>query len=148
MQSRRACREAALQVLYRCDVLNDYSVEGVDSFVVHCDSFTLLSEDGEQDPLAHREYFKELVYGVLIHLAEIDTQIGVACIHWSVSRMARVDRNILRVAAFELMYRPEVPSKVSINEAIEIAKAFAADDSPNFINGVLDRLSQLVESHV
>ena len=146
MQSRRACREAALQALYQCDALNDFSVERLELFVAHFQGASLPEERDEQFSFGNSEYFQEVVHGVLKNLAEIDSQIGLACVHWSVARMARVDRNIIRIAAFEMMHRPDVPPKVSINEAIEIAKLFAADDSPQFINGVLDRLSQLVAS--
>jgi N utilization substance protein B len=143
MQSRRASRQAALQVLYRCDAVNDYSLEGVNFLIAHFERCAALDEAEEQLGLHYCEYLKELVHGVLARLPEIDSQIGVACVNWTLSRMARIDRNILRIATFEMLHRPDVPANVSINEAIEIAKVFAAVDSPQFINGVLDRLSRI-----
>jgi N utilization substance protein B len=146
MQSRRACREAALQALYQCDALNDFSVERLEFFIAHFQGCSIAEDGDEQIAIDDSEYFHELARGIVANLAKIDSQIGLACVNWSVARMARVDRNIIRIAAFEMMHRPDVPPKVSINEAIEIAKLFAADDSPQFINGVLDRLSQLIAS--
>jgi N utilization substance protein B len=129
MKSRRACREAALQVLYQCDVLADYSEETVSFFFEHFRSQSDLSEDERLQ--AHSDYSQQLVS-------------GVASTNWSVSRMACVDRNIIRIATYEMLFSSEVPRKVCINEAIEISKRFSADESPKFINGVLDKVAELI----
>jgi N utilization substance protein B len=90
-----------------------------------------------------RFYAEELISGVIGQLGKIDSRITCASQNWSITRMSRVDRAILRVSAYEIMFLKDVPHNVVINEAVEIAKRFAADESPNFINGVLDRLSSL-----
>jgi N utilization substance protein B len=142
MKSRRACREAALQVLYQCDVLADYSEETVSFFFEHFRSQSDLSEDERLQ--AHSDYSQQLVSGVVTNRDEIDSRISVASTNWSVSRMACVDRNIIRIATYEMLFSSEVPRKVCINEAIEISKRFSADESPKFINGVLDKVAELI----
>mgnify|MGYP006281166885 CR=1 FL=1 len=87
------------------------------------------------------DYGRALVDGVISRLDEIDKLIGLASTNWSVARMSFIDRNIIRIAAYEMHFGHEVPTKVSINEAIEIAKDFGSDDSPKFVNGVLDKVA-------
>lgn len=150
MGSRRQARECALQALYQCDSLNDWSNECLELYfsVFHpeIEPVPLLGL-GEQDHTAQPELAKQdsfarvLVHGVVEHIASIDGSIGAASRNWSVARMSRVDRNIIRVATFEINYLTDVPPNVSINEAIEIAKRFGTDDSPMFVNGVLDKIS-------
>lgn len=141
MSARRACRECAMQALYLCDALGDLSVERVELFSSHFLAHGLC-EDGEPRPPRDMDpYFHDLVKGVIAHREAIDTAISLASLHWSISRMAPVERNVLRVAVFELLYRSDVPPKVCINEAIEIAKEFASPDGPAFINGVLNRVA-------
>jgi N utilization substance protein B len=81
-----------------------------------------------------------LVQGVLEHLPELDAMLQRVADHWSVERMAVVDRNVLRCALYELLYLDEIPAKVTMNEAIEIAKRFGSEESGAFVNGLLDRL--------
>ena len=85
----------------------------------------------------------EFVSGVMEHLETIDQLLEDCSTNWKVARMARVDRNILRLAAFELRYRDDIPSRVTINEAVEIAKQYGEKDSGSFINGILDRIASL-----
>ncbi len=92
-----------------------------------------------------REFTEDIVHGTISHLSEIDAAIQKAAEHWVIERMAAADRNILRVAAYELLYRKDIPSAVSINEAIEIAKRFSTGDSASFINGILDNISKGVK---
>lgn len=89
-------------------------------------------------------FASELVSGVVTHIAEIDSRIAEKSKHWSMARMARVDLNILRLAVFELLYRPDIPKNVTMNEAIEVAKKFGADDSASFVNGILDEIASSV----
>ncbi len=89
-----------------------------------------------------RQYARTLVAGVIAHCDELDGHIASALTNWTPERVGRIERNILRVALFEMAYCEDVPNKVAINEAIEIAKSFAADEAPRFINGVLDRLKE------
>ncbi len=142
MKSRRACREAALQVLYQCDVLADYSESSVSFFFEHFRSQADLCEDERLG--ADTDYCQELVSGVVKNRDEIDARISAASTNWSITRMACVDRNILRIATYEMLFSTDVPRKVCINEAIDISKRFSADESPKFINGVLDKVAELI----
>jgi N utilization substance protein B len=91
--------------------------------------------DGESD-----DFLKRLVLGVLEHFLELDRLIEQYSEHWRLDRIDMIDRNILRIALFELLYCEEIPPKVTINEAIDLGKRFGSDDSGSFINGILDRI--------
>lgn len=130
MGVRRQSREWAVQAIYMCDFHGAFAAEQV---ALCFDYFGI--------PKAARPYAEALCRGVLDNLEAIDTRLTSASEHWSVARMNRVDRSILRVTAFEILYCPEVPFSVAIDEAIEIAKSFGSDESPNFVNGVLDKLA-------
>jgi N utilization substance protein B len=91
-----------------------------------------------------REFCTQLVLGTLDRLAVIDELLSEASEHWSLNRMSVVDRNILRLATYELVDRPDIPPSVSLNEAIEIAKKYSSPDAAVFINGVLDRVKRTV----
>ncbi len=88
-----------------------------------------------------RSFFTQLARGVLTHKDEIDDVINGASDNWRLSRMAIVDRNILRLSVYEILYIDDIPPSVTINEAIEIAKRYGSADSPSFINGILDNIS-------
>jgi N utilization substance protein B len=96
---------------------------------------------GESENLS---FCKRLIAGILEQLEIVDTHIGTSSTRWSVSRMSRVDRNIIRIATYELAFLKDIPPSVSINEAIEIAKRFGAPDSPTFVNGVLDKVASIL----
>ncbi len=130
MGKRRKSRELALQLLYELDLHGDTA--GPPSF----DDFWLRHP---ADPEV-RAFTEELVRGTREHQAKIDDLIGQFTEHWSLERMAVVDRNILRLGIFELLWEPEVPPKVAINEALEVAKRFSTQESSRFINGILDRI--------
>lgn len=140
MKSRRTCREAAMQALYLCDAQGSFSHETVDLFSCHFVRIGLNDEGENTTPRESDPFYREIVEGVLINREAIDSAIGLASRNWSIARMALVDRNILRVAVYEILYRSDVPTKVAINEAIEIAKEFASPEGPTFINGVLDKV--------
>jgi N utilization substance protein B len=89
-----------------------------------------------------REFTEDIVFGTIQNLAAIDSTIQRAAEHWVLERMAAVDRNILRFATYELLYRSDIPSAVTINEAIEIAKRFSTNESASFINGILDKIAK------
>ena len=94
---------------------------------------------GEFDlPKRARERALELCLGVVHHLKDIDLAIAGASEHWKIERLAVVERNVLRIAAFELLFEPETPAEVVIDEAVEVARRFASEKSPAFVNGVLD----------
>ena len=144
MKSRRKAREVVLQALYQCDTLNDWSEEIVERFFSNffsADPETSVPGDLAELERENIKFAREIIRGVCLHLNDIDTEISAISMHWTLARMARVDRNILRLAAYEMLFISDIPLSVTINEAIEIAKRFAGDDSPMFINGVLDQLA-------
>jgi N utilization substance protein B len=89
-----------------------------------------------------RAYANTALKGVAESLAAVDAEIARASTHWRVERMARVDRNVLRLGAWELLYRPDVPRAVILDEAVELAKAYGTEDSGAFVNGVLNRVAE------
>ena len=129
MGKRRDGREAAVQFLFNGDLNNDLGAEDLDTF------FSL-----RQARPATQEFAAELIRGVLEHHSEIDGRIEGRLQNFELNRLSVVDRNILRLAVYEMFHRDDVPPIVSINEAVEIAKRFGTEDSGNFVNGVLDRL--------
>lgn len=129
--SRRLAREQALQVLYQLD-LHAGDVEQV---------LKLWWQAEPADPDVV-DFAGALVRGVRRQLEEIDTLLGAASTNWKVSRMSYVDRNILRLGTFEILAMDDVPTMVSINEAIELGKRFGTTESGSFINGVLDRVAK------
>jgi N utilization substance protein B len=96
---------------------------------------------GEQEG-GHWSFVDALVRGSMDHQRSIDELIGKSSLNWKVARMNRVDRNILRLAAYELAFEPEVPGRAVLNEAIELAKRYGTEDSGKFVNGILDRIAQ------
>jgi N utilization substance protein B len=129
MGPRREGREAAVQFLYQRDLNAGTNAETIAEF-------------WELRPAAKkvREFGMAIAEGVLAHQGDIDERIRLAASNYDLHRIAAVDRNILRISIFEMLYCPEVPPVVSINEAIEIAKRFGSEDSGRFVNGVLDRI--------
>ncbi|MFQ5597558.1 MAG: transcription antitermination factor NusB [Nitrospiria bacterium] len=132
MGFRRKARAYALQMLFQIDFTHDIPKENI-----------LPSFWSDKDALPQIKAFAEcLVHGVIQHQARIDALIQKHTEHWSTGRMATIDRNILRFSVYELCYLEEIPPKVTINEAIEIAKRYGNEDSGAFINGILDRIHQ------
>ncbi|AJE03308.1 transcription antitermination factor NusB [Geobacter pickeringii] len=131
MGLRRHGREIALQMLYA----RDYAAGEVGP------AMELVLDESEAGAAAGRAFADELVRGVLEHREALDAAIADKSKNWSISRMARVDLNILRLAVFELLYREEIPKNVTINEAIEVAKKFGTEESPSFVNGILDEIA-------
>ena len=129
MGKRRRARELALQYLYQWDFHGPGEDEPARLF-----------RETRRDSAAVKEYAWELADGVKANQQEIDALIESHSQHWKLYRMNRVDRNILRMAVFELMSCPEIPPKVSIDEAIEIGKKFGTTESSTFINGILDQI--------
>lgn len=135
-KGRRGARAAALQVLYQIDLLRvlgrqeDGSVElAIELFRSNFNHRNL-----------NKEFMEDLVRGVFAHQFEIDEKINEVAEHWRLERMSPVDRNILRIAVYEMMYMEGIPPAVSINEAVELGKIFGDSDSGAFINGILDRI--------
>lgn len=134
MGARRRGREAALQMLYQMDVSGVGAEDAIRAYWAH------LGADQEVDE-GVTEFANELVRGVEDDLERIDRTIREVSHHWRIERMTRVDRNILRLATLELLALPDVPRRVTLNEAIELAKRFGSEGSPGFVNGVLDRIA-------
>lgn len=134
---RRRGREEALQVLYELDMNREITAE------VALKYFEELYALGGK-PVD--EFCRALVLGVTKNLAEIDGKVRETSEHWRPDRMAAVDRNILRLGVYELLYCDDIPATVTINEMIEIAKAFGAENTPAFVNGILDKLKSRVRS--
>jgi N utilization substance protein B len=131
MLDRSRARRQALQILYQREITGE-DVEAI------LESGSFNPEDGE--PSA---FCRSLLTGVECHQPEIDASLSDISEHWAVSRMPLVDRNILRLAVYEILYVDDIPDSVSINEAVEMAKSYGGEDSSKFVNGVLGRLSQL-----
>lgn len=131
MGIRRQAREYALQMLYQMDLSGQDVREVARSFWMVNDA-----------PKEVREFVRRLVDGVSERLNALDELISQHSTNWKVSRMAAVDKNILRMAAFELTDCPEIPVKVTINEAVEIAKRFGSAESGAFVNGILDNIAR------
>jgi N utilization substance protein B len=131
MPARRKARRRALDVLYQAD-LRDAPVRDVLKAYV---------ERLEQPRPAHIEYTIEIVEGVAEHAARIDELIGSYAEGWTLDRMPPVDRNLARIAVWELLYAEGMDPAVAISEAVELASTLSTDDSPRFLNGVLGRIS-------
>jgi N utilization substance protein B len=137
--ARRRARECALQVLYSLDLNPSGSAEQALAYFWR--ALAAEEGDGTVDPSV-TEFAERIVRGTAENLAEIDAVIQRASKNWRLERMARVDRNLLRLATYELKHEAGVPARVVINEAIELAKRFGTAESPAFVNGLLDRITQ------
>jgi N utilization substance protein B len=131
MGARSTAREAALQMLYAVETTKTSAARVIDDFW----------REAPADDADERSYADELVHGVTESLSRLDEVIRAASQNWRLERMARVDRNVLRLGAFELLNRSEVPRAVILDEAVEVAKRFGNEDSGAFVNGVLDRIA-------
>lgn len=130
---RRKARELALQTLYQNELCRKTSDRSLD----------LVSENFAANKKA-LPYAEELIKGVCENLEALNNLIVKQSKNWRLDRMSVIDRNIMRICAYELCYVKEVPATVAINEALEIAKRFSTDDAPLFINGVLDGIRQSI----
>jgi N utilization substance protein B len=131
MGLRRDSRELALQMLYALDANPSVGIR---------ETLQTFREEQTEVLSRVREFAEGLVMGVQEHREVIDAAIKARSKNWTLSRMPRVDLNVMRLAAFELMFRGDIPKKVSINEAIEIARRFGDKESPAFVNGILDEI--------
>ena len=131
MKFRRKARELALQILYQLEMVNSSPEEALEA---------LLQE--KPAPEEVRSFALRLAKGALEKKDELDEQIRLASQHWSVKRMAIIDKSILRMGIYELKYMGDIPYKVTINEAVELAKKYSGENSPAFVNGILDRVNR------
>ncbi|MBI4395174.1 MAG: transcription antitermination factor NusB [Candidatus Omnitrophica bacterium] len=130
MRKRTQARECALKILYQLDILD----QPIDQVISAFWEFNPASDDV-------RQFAEQLVRGTREHLTEIDQKIIHYTENWQLNRMAVVDRNILRFAVYELLFMDEIPPKVTINEAVNVAKKYSQDEAGKFVNGILDKIN-------
>lgn len=145
MLSRTKARRQALQIMYQRELTGE-PVRRILALGSYAPFVALPAPEGSEEetfePGELEPFARELVEGVERYIDEVDEWIGETSENWALSRMPVVDRNILRIASFEVMFRPDIPHSVAINEAIELSKLYGGDDSSKFINGVLGRISE------
>jgi transcription antitermination protein NusB len=135
MGNRRKARELAMQALFYMDSRNALSEEGISLFC-----------KAAAPPQKSMEFFEHLTHGVISTMTDLDKILERFSNNWKVSRMSCVDRNVMRIAVFEMLCCDEIPDKVAINEAIDIGKKFGTEDSGAFINGILDSIRKAKEA--
>ena len=147
MRKRTRSREFALQILYQVELSGGDVSEICEDFWKDRSDLALTNpekealENDKKEP-GIRDYAEKLVRGALANLGAIDATIERFAENWEIGRMACVDRNILRLSAYEVLYLEEIPVKVAINEAVELAKRYGESDSSKFVNGILDRIAK------
>ncbi len=129
---RRKAREYAIQLLFQLDIRKEKPTATV---------FKRFWEEHSPDDEV-KTFTEEIVKGTYKNLAKINKQIVASAKNWALERMATVDRNVLRMAVYEILYRKDIPASVTINEAIEIAKRFGTEESGAFVNGILDSVAR------
>ncbi len=132
MRKRSRAREFALQVLYQMDITHDAAEASLENF------WQADSEEGIEEEM--KNFTCELVKGTAANFGVIDKKISQYATNWQLERMAVVDRNILRLGCYELIFREDIPPKVSINEAVELAKKYSGLESGKFVNAILDKV--------
>jgi N utilization substance protein B len=130
MRKRSKSREIVLKVLYQAEVTHQTLIASWQSYQEYQDTF-----DSDVRLFAHR-----IIDGISANQDDLDALIAKAANNWQLKRMAYIDRNILRIGAYELMFALDIPPKVSINEAVELAKKYGDNESSKFVNGILDRV--------
>ncbi len=138
MGIRRKAREAALQFLFQEDFTT--TVPSEDDLAVRFEQFCSLYQVNRKA----RAYTLDLLKGTAEHRDEIDNMIRQCAKNWRLERIAVADRNLLRIGVCEMMFSDDVPAQVAINEAVEIAKRYGSDDSPSFVNGILDAVRVII----
>jgi transcription antitermination protein NusB len=136
MGPRRKAREYALQMLFQWDITHDSTDQIAATFF----------ENQKEESQVVRDFAQSLLAGTVEHVERIDELIRRHAEHWRLDRMATVDRNLLRLAIEEFLYQTDTPKTVVINEAIEIARRYSTQESPLFINGVLDSVKKELEA--
>ncbi len=132
MRKRTKARENALKILYAVDITGEEAKKCIDTYW----------QTNEENDTEVKTFANSLVLGAANNGKEIDKMISQYTTNWQLNRMAVIDRNILRLATYELLFRDEIPPKVTINEAIDIAKRYGDSDSGKFVNGVLDKINK------
>lgn len=132
MRKRTKAREDALKILYAIDITGDEPKKCIDTFW----------NDAEEKDTEVKTFANSLVLGAVNKMKTIDKVISDSATNWQLGRMAVIDRNILRLASYELLFAEDIPPKVTINEAIDIAKRYGDSESGKFVNGVLDKINK------
>lgn len=135
MRKRTQAREIALQFLYQQDIRKD-------DWMANINEFEILENADE----AVSDFASMLIKGSLENISKLDDIIASSAQNWQLKRMATVDRNILRMATYELLFKEDIPIKVSINEAINLAKKFGDAESGKFVNGILDKIKRDIDA--
>ncbi len=130
MGSRRKARELALEALYRYDLMGD----PIEEILIDIKNRELGSE--------LYEFMQKIIMKTINNIENIDELIAKVAINWRMDRMTFIDKNILRLGVAEIVYFPDIPPKVTMNEYIEIAKKFSSDDAGRFVNGILDKIAK------
>ena len=138
-RERRRAREAALQMLYQCEVGR---VRPEDAIATHGE----IEQAGRLSSPEGEAFAADLVLGTVEHAGEIDPVIAASASHWRPERMAVIDRLILRMSVYQLQHVPDVPPNVVVSEAVELARRFGGDDSSRFVNGVLDAIKKRIRN--
>ncbi|OGX24631.1 MAG: transcription antitermination factor NusB [Omnitrophica WOR_2 bacterium RIFCSPHIGHO2_01_FULL_48_9] len=133
MRRRTQARDCALKILYQADITKR-------DVVLVSEGFWNAEESVDKEV---REFSHRLVVGVGKHMNAIDEMISKYATNWQLKRMAIIDRNVLRLGAFELLFAPDIPPKVTINEAVELAKKYGDLESSKFVNGILDKIHKV-----
>jgi len=142
MGNRRVSREMALKILFQVDLVH-CNVDEASSYAFQTEE---IMKQSNHDAII--EFSLHLVRGVLSRLAEIDPMIKKHASHWSIERMANIDRNILRIAIYEIIFIDSIPKSVSINEAVELAKKYSTESSFGFVNGVLGKIEKNIDNTI
>jgi len=132
---RRRSREHALKILYMSDIRGENPIDLIDEYWT-------MNENEEQDV---KNFAEKIVKGVFENKENIDKKISSTIVNWDFNRLGVIDRNILRIGTYELLFEETIPAAVSINEAIETAKKYGTEDSPKFINGVLHKIKNNIK---
>lgn len=123
-----------MQVLYQMEATGDEAAAALENF---------WQNNTEVEPAFElKEFTSELVKGVALNMPLIDKEISAYAANWQLERMAMIDRNVMRLSCFELMFRQDIPPKVSINEAVELAKKYSGPEAGKFVNAILDKIKQ------
>ncbi|MFA5155847.1 MAG: transcription antitermination factor NusB [Candidatus Omnitrophota bacterium] len=131
MRKRTQARIFAIQILYQIDITGDNRRDSIGNFWRAMD---------EQTDVQVKEFTGELVNGTLENIEAIDKKIAEYAANWQIKRMAVIDRNVLRLSCYELLFRKDIPPKVSINEAVDLAKKYSGPEAGKFVNGILDKI--------
>lgn len=133
MRKRTFARECALKILYRIEISKESIEDSLKDF---------WSKSADSADKESHDFAETLVKGTCENLAAIDAMISKHTDNWNISRMAVIDKNVMRMCAYEMLYRDDIPLNVSINEAIELAKKYGDVDSGKFVNGILDKIKK------